>query len=182
MLDEYIACSKPFLFLLELFDRVIFLGHGGRTVYSGSVEGAEIYFSKIGYPLPSSVNPADFYMDVISGSVSETNVYVNLFDEWEKHQRIVDEAAAEVRADADFDEKEEDKDAIEQRNSRSSLITGNTPLNEIMPSRESIDETSVTLTDVSGDNNSMYAVTKLLNTKSRRSTIDSSVLLQKAVA
>ena len=75
-----------------MIDRVLFLGQGGRTVYSGSVDEAEAYFSKIGYPLPPYVNPADFYMDVISGSVkNERNVYVNLTDEWEKHKAMMEE-------------------------------------------------------------------------------------------
>ena len=86
-----------FLFLSEMFDRVLFLGQGGRTVYSGSVDEAEAYFSKIGYPLPPYVNPADFYMDVISGSVkNERNAYMNLTDEWEKHQVMVEEVGSEV--------------------------------------------------------------------------------------
>ncbi|XP_028399688.1 ABC transporter G family member 28-like [Dendronephthya gigantea] len=143
---------QPRFEILKLFDRVIFLGYGGRTVYSGSVEGAATYFSKIGYPLPLNVNPADFYMDVISGSVSGTNVYVNLFEEWEKHETIVDEVGAEVRSDVIYGEK----DVGIRRNGSSAETTGNTPLNEVMPGGKSSDETSVvtdvTLTDFSGRN------------------------------
>ena len=80
-----------------MFDKVLFLGQGGRTVYCGSVEKAEPFFAKIGYPLPPYVNPADFYMDVIAGSVkNERNLYTNLFEEWEKHQMTVEELGSEA--------------------------------------------------------------------------------------
>ena len=89
-----------FLFLSEMFDRVLFLGKGGRTVYSGSVDDAETYFANIGYPLPPYVNPADYYMDVISGSVkNETNAYVSLTEEWEKHQIVVEEVGSDVKSE-----------------------------------------------------------------------------------
>lgn len=80
-----------------MFDKVLFLGQGGRTVYNGAVDDAENYFASIGYPLPPYVNPADFYMDVIAGSVTnERNIHTNLFDEWEKHCTKVEGAQSKV--------------------------------------------------------------------------------------
>ena len=72
---------------LAMFDKVLFLGEGGRTVYSGPVDEAEAYFSRIGFPMPPYVNPADFYMDVIAGEVkNERDVHINLIEEWERHE------------------------------------------------------------------------------------------------
>ena len=83
-----------------MFDKVLFLGRGGRTVYSGSVEGAKDYFSSIGFPLPRYMNPADFYLDVISDTVkSEENTYTDLFERWQDYQTRI-ESVVDVNADA----------------------------------------------------------------------------------
>lgn len=93
LMDLWIKKINRIFLVIEIFDKVLLLGRGGRTVYSGSVENAEPYFASIGYPLPSYMNPADFYMDVIAGSVKcERNYYTDLFEEWEKHQTPVEEA------------------------------------------------------------------------------------------
>ena len=115
-----------------MFDKVLFLGQGGKTVYSGSVDEAETYFAKIGYPLPPYVNPADFYMDVIAGSVkNERNVYNNLFEEWEKHQMIVEELGpmGEPVAKKGMGVKEEEGNEEERQSMSSNLShsNGNSP-------------------------------------------------------
>ncbi len=115
-----------------MFDKVLFLGQGGKTVYSGSVDEAETYFAKIGYPLPPYVNPADFYMDVIAGSVkNERNVYTNLFEEWEKHQMIVEELGSmgEPVAKKGMGVKEEGGNEEERQSMSSNLShsNGNSP-------------------------------------------------------
>ena len=109
-----------------MLDRVLFLGQGGRTVYSGSVDDAETYFAKIGYPLPPYVNPADFYMDVIGDSVkNERKIYVSLFDEWVKHKKMVTEA--ELEGETRVEERPEvvDVQRVNQRTSNQSLSLGN---------------------------------------------------------
>ncbi|XP_046860525.1 ABC transporter G family member 28-like isoform X2 [Xenia sp. Carnegie-2017] len=78
---------QPRFEILAMFDKVLFLGQGGRTVYSGPVDEAEAYFSRIGFPMPPYVNPADFYMDVIAGEVkNEHDVHINLIEEWDRHE------------------------------------------------------------------------------------------------
>lgn len=49
-----------------MFDKVLLLGKGGKTVYFGPTRDVEPYFEKLGYPTPSKVNPPDFYMDGIN--------------------------------------------------------------------------------------------------------------------
>jgi hypothetical protein len=134
-----------------MFDKVLFLGQGGRTVYSGSVDAAEQYFASIGYPLPPYVNPADFYMDVIAGSVkNERNIYTNLFDEWEKHQMILEEVGADpvdkngsVEVEAEVNEVKADKESVEgvQSGSSDDFLPG-TPSSQIRIHVKEADETS----------------------------------------
>ena len=64
-------------------------------MYLGTVEDAEPYFSKVGFPLPPYVNPADFYMDVIAGTIkSQLPRYTDLFQEWENHLSPVEVTSA----------------------------------------------------------------------------------------
>jgi hypothetical protein len=57
---------QPRVEVFELFDSVLFLAPGGRTVFQGDVPSAERYFESLGYPLPKGANPADFDIDVIA--------------------------------------------------------------------------------------------------------------------
>ena len=68
-----------------MFHNVLLLGPGGKTVYQGTVEDAVEYFSSLGFRTPANVNPADFYMDVIGGSVDTgKDEEVDLFEAWNK--------------------------------------------------------------------------------------------------
>lgn len=86
------------------------------TVYYGPTSEMEDYFSERGFPCPSHSNPADFYMDVLSGVIPHSNDPEwdkdDLFEEWmcafENPDRVSREEAArtleEVRlADAQTD-------------------------------------------------------------------------------
>lgn len=50
-----------------MFDDVMFLAKGGRTVYLGPVSEVEDYFSAIGLVVPERINPPDHYMDALEG-------------------------------------------------------------------------------------------------------------------
>ena len=56
----------------SLFDKVLFLAPGGHMVYLGPPSAAASWFSICGFPLPAHENPADYFMDVISGKVRST--------------------------------------------------------------------------------------------------------------
>jgi len=60
---------QPRYSLFSLFDDVLLLGVGGKTVYIGSAEHAMEYFSKLGFVCPPAENPADFFLDIIAGHV-----------------------------------------------------------------------------------------------------------------
>lgn len=53
--------------LFKMFDDVMFLAKGGRTVYLGPVSEVEDYFSGIGLVVPERINPPDHYMDALEG-------------------------------------------------------------------------------------------------------------------
>lgn len=60
---------QPRFSIVELFHSMLLLGKGGQTVFLGSSEQALNYFSNLGFVLPPNENPADFFLDVISGEV-----------------------------------------------------------------------------------------------------------------
>lgn len=88
---------QPRYSLFTLFDEVLLLGKGGRTVYLGDSLGAVNYFEKLGFERPRSDNPADWLMDVISGAVSSTKFPKHepqlLFDKWVEQGSAKDEEA-----------------------------------------------------------------------------------------
>ena len=68
-----------------MFHNILLLGPGGKTVYQGTVGDAVEYFSSLGFHTPANVNPADFYMDVIGGSIkNEKDEEVDLFEAWNR--------------------------------------------------------------------------------------------------
>ncbi|KAG1680619.1 hypothetical protein FOA52_015068 [Chlamydomonas sp. UWO 241] len=57
----------------NLFDEVLLLGQGGRTVYMGPPGIAVLYFQHgLRFTLPRNENPADVLMDIVGGKVLRT--------------------------------------------------------------------------------------------------------------
>ena len=52
-----------------MFDDVMLLAKGGKTVYLGPVDEVEDYFASMGIVVPERINPPDHYMDVLEGMV-----------------------------------------------------------------------------------------------------------------
>lgn len=65
---------QPRYSLFTLFDDVLLLGVGGHTVYLGPSLGAHDYFKGLGFEMPASENPADWFMDIISGEVDNKRI------------------------------------------------------------------------------------------------------------
>ncbi|XP_028413508.1 ABC transporter G family member 28-like [Dendronephthya gigantea] len=76
---------QPRFEIFNMFHNILLLGPGGKTVYQGTVSGAATYFSSLGFNTPANVNPADYYMDVIGGSVKTGEEDVDLFESWNKN-------------------------------------------------------------------------------------------------
>jgi len=65
---------QPRYSLFTLFDDVLLLGPGGRTVYLGNSQSAKTYFEGLGFQLPASENPADWIFDVLMGAISHPSI------------------------------------------------------------------------------------------------------------
>mmetsp|Transcript_133402 Transcript_133402/g.231758 ORF Transcript_133402/g.231758 Transcript_133402/m.231758 type:complete len:924 (-) Transcript_133402:138-2909(-) len=65
---------QPRQSLMTLFDDVLLLGRGGRTVYLGSAHQMSAYFEGLGFKKPLHENPADWYCDIVSGGVPTSKV------------------------------------------------------------------------------------------------------------
>eukprot|EP00928_Gymnodinium_smaydae_P006646 TRINITY_DN12365_c0_g2_i1.p1 TRINITY_DN12365_c0_g2~~TRINITY_DN12365_c0_g2_i1.p1 ORF type:complete len:798 (-),score=143.32 TRINITY_DN12365_c0_g2_i1:123-2516(-) len=87
------SIHQPRYSLFTLFNEVLLLGVGGRTVYLGPSGAALPYFRSLGFRIPDNENPADWLMDVISGSVKSDKLQhfkaPMLFDLWEKQGTAV---------------------------------------------------------------------------------------------
>ncbi|KAG0575427.1 hypothetical protein KC19_5G003000 [Ceratodon purpureus] len=62
-----VVLHQPSYGLFKMFDDVMFLAKGGRTVYLGPVSEVEDYFSGLGLIVPERINPPDHYMDALEG-------------------------------------------------------------------------------------------------------------------
>jgi len=92
-MNVIMVIHQPRYSLFSLFDDVLLLGVGGRTVYSGSSSQALPYFEGLGFQCPDKENPADFFLDIISGNVSLPalpNFEASELPVWwtEKHERL----------------------------------------------------------------------------------------------
>eukprot|EP01114_Cavostelium_apophysatum_P016835 TRINITY_DN4868_c0_g1_i1.p1 TRINITY_DN4868_c0_g1~~TRINITY_DN4868_c0_g1_i1.p1 ORF type:complete len:808 (+),score=142.72 TRINITY_DN4868_c0_g1_i1:71-2425(+) len=60
---------QPRFEILQLCDQLLLLCKGGKTAFRGTTEEALTYFNCLGYRCPGYMNPADHFIDVISGRV-----------------------------------------------------------------------------------------------------------------
>lgn len=62
-----VLCSihQPRASVFNMFDDISLLSEG-RVVYSGETKEMIHYFEAVGYPLPKNVNPAEYYIDLVS--------------------------------------------------------------------------------------------------------------------
>ena len=60
------SVHQPSTETFNLFDDLLLLAPGGRTVYYGPRDAAVDYFAGIGKPCPAYYNPADYFLDMIN--------------------------------------------------------------------------------------------------------------------
>lgn len=58
-----LTIHQPRLEVLKLFDRIMFMSQG-RVICMGNFEFVLKYFQGLGYPCPTSMNPADYFLDI----------------------------------------------------------------------------------------------------------------------
>ncbi|KAL8727058.1 MAG: hypothetical protein Q9166_006301 [cf. Caloplaca sp. 2 TL-2023] len=92
---QAILCTihQPSASLFQVFDQLLLLGHGGRSLYFGDIgTNATIvknYFEKHGAPqCRAGINPAEWLLDV-SKTVAESRPSTDLAAEWQKSREKV---------------------------------------------------------------------------------------------
>ncbi|CAB4016980.1 white-brown complex homolog 30, partial [Paramuricea clavata] len=93
---------QPRFEIFNMFHNILLLGPGGKTVYQGNVSDAAQYFSSLGFNTPANVNPADFYMDVIGGSVDIGDEEIDLFEAWKNKSGAVEGRASSSGEEQEF--------------------------------------------------------------------------------
>jgi len=115
-MTSIMVIHQPRYSLFTLFDHVLLLGKGGRTVYLGSSGGAKAYFQSQGFEMDADENPADWFMDVISGEVRNSVVDElhpdMLFDMWEQRVSSADANGPDACAEHGRDVNDTDDSAI----------------------------------------------------------------------
>lgn len=83
----FLYCSYT---LFKTFNDLVLLAKGGLTVYHGSVNKVEEYFSGLGINVPERINPPDYYIDFLEGvviSIGNSGVgYKELPQRWMLHK------------------------------------------------------------------------------------------------
>eukprot|EP00929_Paragymnodinium_shiwhaense_P005197 TRINITY_DN10682_c0_g4_i1.p1 TRINITY_DN10682_c0_g4~~TRINITY_DN10682_c0_g4_i1.p1 ORF type:complete len:772 (+),score=151.12 TRINITY_DN10682_c0_g4_i1:113-2428(+) len=103
-MTSIMVIHQPRYSLFTLFDDVLLLGKGGKVCYLGSSLGAKQYFESIGFQMPANENPADWFMDIVSGEAQYTREYKPemLFDAWQDGSRERPEVQVELTSGRDI--------------------------------------------------------------------------------
>jgi ABC-type multidrug transport system ATPase subunit len=67
------SLTQPRHEIFELLDDVFFISRSGKQVFSGPRSQVEAYFASTGFPCPPKTNPADFFVDVVSGMITPSS-------------------------------------------------------------------------------------------------------------
>eukprot|EP00041_Stephanoeca_diplocostata_P007976 m.114164 g.114164 ORF g.114164 m.114164 type:complete len:739 (+) comp17117_c0_seq3:144-2360(+) len=78
---------QPRYEIFSSFDDLLILGRGGYTAYMGATTDAVPYFQSLGFQLADNVNPADFLMDAVSGSLQSDRGTIDFKEEWVRFNR-----------------------------------------------------------------------------------------------
>ncbi|KAL9029499.1 MAG: hypothetical protein Q9196_002269 [Gyalolechia fulgens] len=100
-----VTIHQPSALLFKEFDTLLLLARGGKTVYFGDIGDdagtLKDYFARNGAPCPKDMNPAEFMIDVVSGSASQGKDWNQVWLESPEHKavsnevdRIIEDAAS----------------------------------------------------------------------------------------
>lgn len=151
-MTSIMVIHQPRYSLFTLFDDVLLLGKGGRTVYMGPSQAAKDYFERLGFVMPPNENPADWLMDLIAGEVPNPRIPnfepAMLFDLWERNKHTVaasypdrvwtpadDRAALAAILDDEWRKIDQDKSGSMEQDELKQLIincTGVEPEDEVV--------------------------------------------------
>ncbi|KAF2760458.1 hypothetical protein EJ05DRAFT_450171 [Pseudovirgaria hyperparasitica] len=89
-----VVIHQPSASLFAQFDTLLLLQKGGRMSYFGDIgeNGATVkdYFARHGAPCPDATNPAEHMIDVVSGSLSKTHDWHQVWLDSPEHKRALE--------------------------------------------------------------------------------------------
>eukprot|EP00854_Cymbomonas_tetramitiformis_P007982 gene7982-9489_t len=85
-----VVLHQPSFEIFQMFDDILLLGKGGRTVYMGPEEEVYGYFEQIGFSMPERGGSPEYLLDVIAGleqreGSSEIFDPAELFELWDEY-------------------------------------------------------------------------------------------------
>ncbi|CED83351.1 abc transporter [Phaffia rhodozyma] len=92
-----VTIHQPSALLFDQFDRLLLLARGGHTVYFGDLgdnaSEMKAYFARQGIECPEDANPAEFMIDVVSGSLSKGRDWGKVWLESDEYKNVSKEVA-----------------------------------------------------------------------------------------
>jgi len=70
---------QPSAMVFDMLDD-LFLLERGRIVYGGSIQNAKLYFDSLGFSNPDSINPADYYLELVQNKPENGKTWSELFN------------------------------------------------------------------------------------------------------
>ncbi|KAL4901105.1 hypothetical protein BDW74DRAFT_182201 [Aspergillus multicolor] len=83
-----LSIHQPSSAMWKLFSTCLLLNPDGNTVYSGGGDQMLSYFRSLGHVCPHEVNPADFFIDLATCPLAETDIST-LVEKWQQYQSPV---------------------------------------------------------------------------------------------
>ena len=80
--------------IYSFLDDIVLLGKGGNVLFSGQTSDVANYFEQLGYACPLDTNPADYLLDISTGTLRCTlngDEITSLSNEWRKHESCLPE-------------------------------------------------------------------------------------------
>eukprot|EP00854_Cymbomonas_tetramitiformis_P006012 gene6012-7224_t len=68
---------QPRFVIYDMMHTILLLSKEGEVCYNGGTESAKKYFETLGFPLHQIENPADFFLDAISGYVAPSETFMS---------------------------------------------------------------------------------------------------------
>lgn len=86
-----VTVHQPSASLFAVFDSLLLLKAGGKTVYFGETATMPEYFADNGIAFPRDVNPAEYMIDIVSGDLSRERDWAEVWLKSKQHQFVVEE-------------------------------------------------------------------------------------------
>ncbi|KAK4049723.1 hypothetical protein OIV83_003998 [Microbotryomycetes sp. JL201] len=86
-----VVVHQPSAQLFSMFDNLLLMKKGGKTVYFGPVKKVPDYFASKGIEFPRDVNPAEMMIDVVSGDLARDRDWARVWDDSDEAKAVTEE-------------------------------------------------------------------------------------------